>query len=423
MTSVQQATGRRKKRRVKGQAQPMTREQFDSLALEMRVALIQQLIPVGLMVAGEELQREVRELAGGRYEREPDEGEIQRYGSNPGTVRLGGQRVPIRVPRLRTEEGEVRLKSYELLHQGVALDEDLLSRVLYGVSCRNYETTVPVQPGNIGTSKSTVSKNFVAASTQQLKTFTERDLSGLDTVAMFIDGKSFADSQMVIALGVALDGRKSILGFVEADTENSRVVGQFLRSLLDRGLDISRGVLGIMDGGKGLRSAIRTVFGKSAIVQRCQWHKRENVVSYLSKAEQGWMRQRLQRAYQRPTYKEASKALTKIRTELETRNQSAVESLDEGFEETLTLHRLGLFARLGKSFKTTNCIESINGMAEALCGKVDYWKNSGQKHRWLATALRDIEPRLRRVHGYKQLPLLREALQRELNLKSRGKTA
>lgn len=203
------------------------------------MALIQQLIPIGLMVAGEELQREVRELAGGRYERQPGGGELQRYGSNPGTVRIGGQRVPIRVPRLRTEEGEVRR------HQGVAIDEELLSRVLYGVSCRNYEVTVPVRPGNIGTSKSTVSRNFVAASTQQLKIFTEGDLSALDIVAMFIDGKSFADDQMVIALGVALDGRKSILGFVEADTENSRVVGQFLHSLLDRGLDISRGVLGI----------------------------------------------------------------------------------------------------------------------------------------------------------------------------------
>lgn len=419
MDSVQRERGR-KKTKVKGTEKALTRGEFEALELETRVALIQQLIPLGLMAAAEELQREVSELAGARFDR--NGGKIRRYGSNPGTVKLGGQRVPIRVPRLRTKDGEVRLSSYELLHRGAAADENLLHRVLYGISCRNYETTLDGQEGAIGASKSTVSRAFVAATTQQLKAFNERDLSQRDIVAVFIDGKSFAGDQMVIALGIALDGRKVVLGFVEADTENSRVLEQFLRSLLDRGLDISRGVLVIIDGAKGIRSAVRTVFGKHAVVQRCQWHKRENVVSYLSKTEQSWLRKRLQRAYERPTYKEASKALQKIRTELEDRNQSAVTSLDEGFEETLTLHRLGLFGRIGRSFKTTNCIESVNAMAGDLCDKVDNWKNSSQKQRWLATALRDIEPRLRRVHGYKQLPLLREALARELGLSATPKT-
>ena len=153
-------------------------------------------------------------------------------------------------------------------------------------------------------------------------------------------------------------------------------------------------------------------------MQRCHWHKRENVVSYLPVAEQATMRRRLQRAYDRPSYGEARQALLAIRRELEERNQSAMNSLDEGFEETLTLHRLGVFALLGKSFKTTNCLESINAQAEERCAKVDHWKNSNQKCRWLAAALIDIEPRLQRVQGHKHLSALRTALMNELGLSS-----
>lgn len=411
---------RRKKGKVKGEAQFLTREQFEELQLVERVALIQQLIPLGLMAVGEELRREVEALSGARYRHG---GELRRFGFNPGTVKLGGQRVPIQVPRVRGPEGEVTLKSYELLHRGTPVAEGLLERVLYGVSCRNYGTTIQERTGSIGTSKSTVSRGFVAASGRQLKALTERKLEGFDIVAMFLDGKSFADSQMVVALGIGLDGKKRMLGFVESDTENGRVLGAFLRSLLDRGLDLSSGLLAIVDGSKGLRSAIRTTLGSQALVQRCQWHKREDVVSYLSREEQPWMRKRLQHAYERPTYSEAEKALKKIRTELETRNQSAAASLDEGFEETLTLHRLGVFAQLGRSFKTTNCLESINAMTEERCAKIDYWKNSEQKHRWLATALLDTEPRLHRVLGHKQLPLLREALRKELGLTAQAMTA
>ena len=172
----------------------------------------------------------------------------------------------------------------------------------------------------------------------------------------------------------------------------------------------------ILDGGKGLRSAVRKVFKDRALVQRCQWHKRENVVGYLAKGEQAQWRRRLQRAYDRPTYKEASAALNQIHSELEDRNQSAASSLTEGLEETLTLHRLGVFALLGRSLKTTNCLESVNALVEERCAKVDNWKNSSQRHRWLATALVEIEPRLRKVMGYRHLPALREALQRELKI-------
>ena len=221
---------------------------------------------------------------------------------------------------------------------------------------------------------------------------------------------------MVIAVGITISGEKRFLGFVETDTENERVLTPFLRSLVERGLDLAQGVLVILDGGKGLRSAVRKAFRHRALVQRCQWHKRENVVSYLAKNEQPVWRQRLQRAYNRPAYDEALGALEKLQGELDDRNQSAAGSLAEGLAETLTLHRLGLYGVLGRSLKTTNGLESVNALVEERCAKVDHWQNSSQRHRWLATALLDIEPRLRKVMGYRHLPTLRAALMRELKI-------
>ena len=200
--------------------------------------------------------------------------------------------------------------------------------------------------------------------------------------------------------------------------ENEKVLAPFLRTLIERGLDLSQGLLAVIDGGKGLRAAVRQVFQKRALVQRCMWHKRENVVSYLPKSEQANWRRRLQRAYDRPTYTEAKEALTKLHRELEDRNQSAAASLAEGLEETLTLHRLGVYERLGASFKTTNCLESTNALVEERCAKVDLWKTSAQRQRWLATALLDIEPRLRRVKGHRHLSKLEAALRRALNIKA-----
>ena len=238
---------------------------------------------------------------------------------------------------------------------------------------------------------------------------------GLD-VALVLDGKTFAESTMVVALGITMAGEKRFLGFVETDTENEQVLTPFLRSLVERGLDVSQGLLVIVDGGKGLRAAVRKAFRHRALVQRCQWHKGENVVSYVAKREQPVWRQRLQRAYNRPEYDEARAALETLHRELEDRNQSAARSLAEGFDETLTLHRLGLYGALGRSLKTTNCLESVNALVEERCAKVDHWQNSRQRHRWLATALLDIEPRLRKVIGYRHLPKLRAALTRELKI-------
>jgi transposase-like protein len=195
------------------------------------------------------------------------------------------------------------------------------------------------------------------------------------------------------------------------------------RERLERGLKIGEGLLYVIDGSKGLRKAIYGVFGNRALIQRCQWHERENVVSYLPKSMQAGMRRKLQVAYQEPAYERAKEKLLKIRKELQLINQSAVSSLDEGLEETLALHRLGLFRELGISLKTTNCIESLMALIGQKTNKVDYWKNSDQKHRWLATALLDIEPRLRKVKGYRYLPQLRTAIQREIEEKKLAEAA
>ena len=410
---------KRKKVRKLGSVKIIRREAYADLELDAKVELIRSLVPLGLMHVQELLDQEVTALASERYARKDASVRGRRHGSNPGTVGLAGQRVPIRVPRIRCVAGnEIPLRSYEALRGDREVDDLLLRRVLYGISCRNYEAAAEAIPGAIGLSSSTVSRGFIQASAAQLRAFQERDLSGEDVVAVFLDGKTFADATMVIALGVTLAGEKRFLGFVETDMENATVLTPFLRSLVERGLDLFQGVLVILDGGKGLRTAVRKAFRGRALVQRCQWHKRENVVSYLAKNEQAMWRQRLQRAYNRPDYAEALGALETLHGELDERNQSAADSLAEGLDETLTLHRLGVYGVLGRSLKTTNCLESVNALVEERCAKVDHWQSSSQRHRWLATALLDSEPRLRRIRGYRHLPTLRDALKRELKIET-----
>ncbi len=419
MSSIAKTTKRRKKTKRLGPVKILRAEEYADFDVETKVECIQALIPLGLMRIRELLEDEVRTLAGIRYARKAAaQLPGYRHGSNPGSVRLAGQRHPCKIPRIQSVEGggEIPLESLAHLRGTGQLAEVLLKRVLYGISCRNYEAAAAAVPGAIGLSSSTVSRNFTQASAKQLKGLQERDLRELDLLAIFLDGKTFAEMTMVVAVGVTLTGEKHVLGFVETGTENEPVLTSFLRELEERGLTSSQGLLFIIDGGKGLRAAVRQAFGTSALVQRCQWHKRENVVRHLPKGEQATWRRRLQRAYQRPTYVEARAALTRLQAELVDRNQSAARSLAEGLEETLTLHRLGVLALFGLSFKTTNCLESINALVEERCAKVDRWTNSNQRQRWLATAWLDIEPRLRRVKGYRHLSKLREALQRDLNM-------
>jgi putative transposase len=242
-------------------------------------------------------------------------------------------------------------------------------------------------------------------------------------VALLLDGKTFADDTMVIALGITLRGETVLLGFVQTGTENATTCAAFLRSLLDRGLRVAEGLLVVLDGSKGLRRAVQDVFGAQAQVQRCTWHKRENVVAYMPKHLQPVWRAKLQQAYRQPTYAAARATLDRLSGELRRLNEDAARSLAEGVEETLTLHRLGLADRLGVSLLTTNGLESIMALVEQRVGKVDRWTTSDQKQRWLATVLLEIEPRLRRLRGYRALPQLRVTLQQALKQGTEARVA
>jgi transposase-like protein len=402
------------KRKVK-----LEREEWEAIGdLESKVALIQDLIPLGLAAVADTLNQEVEKLVGARYSREEGIRGHCRWGSQMGSVYLADQKLPISRPRVRNRimKQEVPLAGYALLQQPRRADEGVLKRVLRGLSCRKYEDCAEAVPEAFGLSPSTVSRRFIRTSADKLKAMMERDLSDRDFVALFIDGKGFADDEMIIALGITITGEKVILGFIQSATENEKVVREFLNGLLERGFHGEEGLLCIIDGAKGLRSAVRKVFRDKVIIQRCQWHKRENVISYLPKTQQVSWRRKLQRAYAQPTYEGACQALNRLKPELRLINESAVASLEEGLEETLTLHRLGLFTALGKSFKTTNCIESLMAQVGQYTDKVDYWKNSSQKQRWVSSALMEIESRLRRVEGHRHLYRLRDALKKEFNI-------
>ena len=267
MSSVLRPVRKRKKGRTLGRVDIMRREDYAELELDAKVELIRSLVPLGLRQVEELLDAEVTALAGEHYARKAASIGGRRHGSNPGTVSLAGQRVPIRVPRVRSVAGsELPLRSYEALRGEGAVNALLLKRVLYGISCRNYEAAAEAIPGAIGLSGSTVSRSFIEASAAKLRALQERDLAAEDVVAVVLDGKTFAEATMVIALGITLSGEKRFLGFVETDTENERVLTLFLRSLVERGLDLSQGVLVILDGGKGLRSAVRKAFRHRALV-------------------------------------------------------------------------------------------------------------------------------------------------------------
>lgn len=410
-TGIESARGRVRKTRIKGEPTEMLWDEFQALERRKRIQLIQELIPIGLMAVAEELEREVAEILENSVVGPDRNAKIKRYGSNPGTVRLGDRILPIRVPRLRNDEGEVPLGSYRMLHGHPDLDsESIYRKVSKGVSTRDLEETLRPVTGAIGASKSTISRKTLLETTKRLKELSTRSLAGFELTALFIDGTSFAGDQMIIALGIDENGRKIVLGFTQASTEASEPIADLLRSFLARGLVLAPRVLACIDGSKGIRKAVKVVFDDRVVVQRCQWHKRENVASYLPKNEQESFKKRIQNGYDRPTYSEAREALAELEMELQARNQNALRSLQEGQEETLTLHRLGLFSVIGMSFKTTNCIESLNSQAKSFCRRVRHWTDSSQKQRWLASALLDLEPNLHRVRGYQHLSELRQQM-------------
>ena len=377
------------------------------------VAMIQALIPLGLRAVEEALQQEVTQLAGTRYAREDGRPDIVRWGQQRGSVFLADQKLPVQVPRVRDRRAgrELALSTYQQLQTPRALDVGLFRRVLGGLSCREYRQAAEAVPEAFGLAKSSVSRRFGQVSALTLQALQERRLDDMEWLVLVLDGKSFATDAIVIALGVTSLGEKRILGVVQTGTENQRVCAAFLQELLERGFAPSGRLLVVLDGAKGLRAAVATVFGARAEIQRCQWHKRENVVSYLPKSEQATWRRKLQTAYAHPTYATARRALGRLERELTLRNASAAASLREGLEETLTLHRLGVFPALGRSLKTTNLLENVMARVEERTARVDHWRTSDQKLRWCAAALFAVEAQFRRIKNDDKLILLERALQ------------
>src|SRR3990170_128725 len=351
--------------------------EYEQMEVDSKAALIQELIPLGLMHIEEMLQAEVFRLAGERYQRN-GQSEYKRWGRQRGSVYIKDQKIPIKVQRVRDVRNnkEISLNTYERFQKPKEVDEGLLRRVLHGLSMRNYRECSEAIPEAFSLSSSTVSRRYIRASSRKLKELMERKLERYDIVSLVIDGKRFGEDGILIALGITSEGKKVVLGILQAATENYIVCRDFLMELVDRGLRYDKGLLCLIDGAKGIRKAISEVFGKYGIVQRCQWHKKE----------------------------------------LRTVNESAVRSLEEGLEETLTLHRLGLHKELKRSFTTTNMIESVMSMIGQKTDKVDYWRNSSQKQRWVATSLLYSENRLNKVCGYKYLSRLREAIQKEIGI-------
>lgn len=265
--------GKKSSKKFRKIMKAMNNEEYQSMELGSRIGLIQELIPIALMKLQEDLQKEVQELAGERYER----GKFVRYGKNPGSVVLGEQRIGIDVPRVRdlSRGIEMPLRSYQSLHEGEKrIEAGALAKILKGISCRDYSAVSKTIPEAFGLSSSTISRKFIRASSRQLKALQERDLSEYDFVAIAIDGKTFGEDDLIVAVGITIEGRKVILGFIEAATENEKIASEFLKGLLSRGLNIEEGILAIIDGSKGLSSSIRKVFAGKALLQRCQWHKR-----------------------------------------------------------------------------------------------------------------------------------------------------
>ncbi len=420
MNSIAKTTKGSKKTTRLGAVQVIRPDQYEAFDVDSKLECIRALIPLGLMHVHAALEEEVCTLAGLRYARKTPELPGRRHGSNAGSVALAGQRHPLRIPRVQHKRGgEIPLHALDPLRGTGQVNDLLLKRVLYGISCRNYETAAAAVPGAIGLSSSTVSRTFTRASAQHLQALQERDLH--PWVAVFLDGKTFADMTMVIAVGITLTGEKHVLGFVETGTENEAVLTPFLQSLGDRGLEGSKGLLVIIDGGKGLRAAVRR---RGAPPPSCNGANglsgKTWSVIFRKESRRTGARGSNGPIASRPTNKLGRPLFAY--SETWRRNQSAARSLAEGLEETLTLHRLGVFQVLGESFKTTNCLESITAAIETRCAQVAHWVNSSQRHRWLAAALLDIEPRLRRVKGYQQVPKLREALQREWKIKRAAPT-
>ncbi len=376
---------------------------------EMQEGLHQVGVRLGVELAALLMNDEVDQLCGTRYEHQPDRG-ASRHGKQRGVITIAGQKMGIERPRVRTASRELPLKVYGLARREDAMPEAALRRMVRGVSCRDYEGVIESAADGFGVRRSSVSRAFTSASVKSIAELSERRLDDTRFPVIFIDGICWADTTIVVALGLAEDGSKRVLGFREGATENSEVCKSLLEGLIDRGLDAERTTLFVIDGGKALRKAITRVWGTLGLVQRCRVHKKRNIEAHVQNRHWPEVARMLDKAWAELDAERARKQLLTLAGYLDRIAPDAASSLREGLEETLTVTRLRIDPALATHLVTTNPIESAFSSVRRLTNRVKRWRGGLMKHRWCATGLLEAEKRFRRIKGYLLMPKLLKAL-------------
>lgn len=349
---------------------------------------------------------EVSQLVGPKHQANTDR-QNQRWGSQPGYCVVGGQKVPLQRPRVRdVRQREVPLGSYEMLQQASLMEDAVWNKIMHGLTTRRYSAVVRELEQAYGIEKSTVSDHFIEASRQRLEKLLQRPLQQHALCAMMIDGTCFEDQQVVVAIGVTIQGNKVVLGLHQGATENATVVKQLLSDIQQRGIDFEVPRLYVLDGAKALACAVRKMAGKCALIQRCQVHKIRNVVDHLIEDYQTAVRCKLRNAYSMREHADAKKGLDTLLHELMHLNPSAARSLEEGMSETLTMHQLRIPDKLRRTLSSTNVIESAFSTVETVCRNVKRWRGGDQYLRWVASGLLWAESRWNRIHGHREIPIL-----------------
>lgn len=371
-------------------------------------------IDAGRQVLSAMMEQDRTALCGPKWRANPER-EAQRAGHTTSLVVLGGRQIEIRRPRARSaERGERELPSYQWAANHDPLDHHTLEAVAAGVSTRHYRRTLdplPPEDRGVSTSRSAVSRRFVALSTEVVGAYLTRPLGELDLRVILIDGVVFHDHTILIALGVTAGAEKVVLGVREGTTENAGVASALLQELIERGVSAEQAVLFVIDGGKGIRAAINKSFGKLGLVQRCQVHKLRNVLDHLPDHLKAGTRRAMLDAYNGCDAELAKKQLERLASSLERDHPGAAASLREGLDDTLTLMRLGISGALYRSLRSTNIIENVNGTVGKFARNVRRWRDGKMIVRWVASALKEADKKFRRLRGHKDMPRLVAALE------------
>jgi putative transposase len=382
------------------------------LLVDTRTELFELAMRSGLRVFTAMLEEDRTAICGARYAHEPDR-PASRAGTTPSEVVLGGRKVVIQRPRVRTSTGEIPLPTFQTMADTDPLNRRVVEQMLVGVATRQYARSLEPLPAPVvsrGTSKSAVSRRFVAKTRAQLIAWQSTSLEALDLVGLVLDGVHVGEHCLILALGIAADGQKHALGLWEGSTENAALCQSLLANLQSRGLRTDRSLLVMLDGSKALRKAVRDTFGEVALVQRCQVHKLRNVLDHLPERQRAWVKASLQRAYRCAEVAPAKRMLLDLIRRLETEHPSAAESVKEGLDETLTVLGLHLSDALRRSLVTTNAAESLISRTRQVKRNVKRWRGGQMVVRWVAAGVLEAVKGFRRLKGYKAMPQLVAAL-------------